>query len=144
MLAGCGPAAMLSVMAARSTPKTDSPPGADGRRRAPWGPLVILPLVAIIFGLFVWRMVPALGELRAASEMDVVTNNLRLFVSAGHQFLLEHPEVDAVSYPRLVEEDYLDTLEAVAGEDYSLLQINLESALVQVRLEDGRLVAYAF
>lgn len=107
--------------------------------------LVFLPLALIVAGLLVWRLLPAsLDQVRADSQEELVENNLRLFVAAAHQFMLDE-YVNEADYEDIVGPGKrLGYLDSVAGESYAELALDVNTKVVQVELGDGRVVAFEF
>lgn len=79
---------------------------------------------------------------RQAVEV-AIKNNLRQFASAAQMYLLENG-VSAVSYTKLVEEDYMQVMEPVNGESYEDLYLDMETSEIMVMDAGGTPHRYVF
>lgn len=81
--------------------------------------LVEIMIVVVIIGLLAVMAIPAFNKVRATSQKNVVTNNLRQIANAADQYFLETGNT-SVSVDDLVSNNYLKNVpQAVAGESYN-------------------------
>jgi len=94
--------------------------------------LVEIMIVVVIIGLLAAMAIPAFQKVRAASQQKTILNNLRQLNSAAQQYYLEHG-VATVTYGALVGPDqYIKTINVVAGENYSALEFNQGDANLSI------------
>ena len=103
--------------------------------------LVEIMIVVVIIGLLAAMAVPAFQQVRRNSQGKVVTNNLRQI--AGAQYILEKG-ADEVTYTQLIDGQYLNSVDSIAGEDYSLQTVTDEGAELSVTLSNGELISYSY
>jgi len=81
--------------------------------------LVEIMIVVVIIGLLAVMAIPAFQRVRATSQRNAVTNNLRQIANAADQYFLQNG-VTTVTYAQLVGTTLsIKSLQAVAGENYN-------------------------
>lgn len=105
--------------------------------------LVEIMIVVVIIGLLAAMAVPAFQQIRKSSQEKVVVNNLRQIAHAGAQYILGEGAVE-VTYDELLSNQYLNSIDAVAGEDYSLQTVTDVGGELSVTLAGGELVTFSY
>lgn len=98
---------------------------------------------AIPAGLVAAMAIPAYGKARETSQEKTIENNLRLFLSAGQQYMLDEGVAQATYTDLVGPGKYLEELNPVAGEDYTELVVLPDTTSLFVVTEDGRVVEYS-
>ena len=81
--------------------------------------LVEIMIVVVIIGLLAVMAIPAFNRVRATSQRNAVTNNLRQIANAADQYFLQQGTT-SVTYNELVGPTLsIKSLVPVAGEDYN-------------------------
>lgn len=105
--------------------------------------LVEIMIVVVIIGLLAAMAIPAFQKVRQTSQEKAITNNLRQFASAAQQYMLDEG-VSEVFYGSIVGSGlHIQTIQPVAGEDYTGLLINQTSTSLQITAGDIE-VTYLF
>lgn len=88
--------------------------------------------------------IPAFQNVRKTSQENAVRNNLRQIALAAQQKMLDEG-VDEVNVADLVGPDnYILSLDSVAGESYDDIVVGVETTEISVVLPDGRTIGYVF
>jgi type IV pilus assembly protein PilA len=94
--------------------------------------LVEIMIVVVIIGLLAAMAIPAFQKVRASSQQKAILNNLRQLNAAAQQYYLETGAA-TVEYASLVGADqYIKTIQTVAGEDYSALAFEQTDAELSI------------
>lgn len=105
--------------------------------------LVEIMIVVVIIGLLAAMAIPAFQKVRATSQDKAILNNLRQFASAAQQHMMETGDTLA-TYGEIVGSTlWLNTIEAVATEDYSGLQVGTTTTQLTIAGPNGT-VTYKF
>lgn len=107
--------------------------------------LVEIMIVVVIIGLLAAMAIPAFQKVRQSSQEKAVLNNLRQFASAAQQYMLEGGHSQA-AYANIVGTGlHINTIQSVAGEDYSGLTITQGDSSVSINAPGGDFtVTYTF
>ena len=105
--------------------------------------LVEIMIVVVIIGLLAAMAIPAFQKVRATSQNKAITNNLRQFAAAAQQYMLETGATSA-NYSAVVGDGkWLSTIEQVATEVYTGLQVTSQQSTITIAGPNGT-VTYTF
>lgn len=93
-------------------------------------------------GVLAAMAIPAFNKVRTQSREKAITNNLRQIASAGQQYILEEGVPEA-GYDKL-EGTYFNSIEPVAGENYTDLVVHEEGGTLEVTTASGETVSYPY
>lgn len=96
----------------------------------------------VVTGLLAAMAIPAFNKVREQSREKAIVNNLRQVASAGQQYILEEG-ASSVSYDKL-EGVYFPSINPVAGEDYTGLEVSEEGGTLTVTTAGGEEVSYTY
>jgi type II secretory pathway pseudopilin PulG len=100
-------------------------------------------IVVVLVGLLAALAIPTIHKARRASQDKTVVNNLRQFVAAGGQYMLNQGS-SQVGYNDLVGVgNFVNVIDQVADEDYLTLTIGTDTTRISVTV-NNRAVKYDF
>jgi len=105
--------------------------------------LVEIMIVVVIIGLLAAMAVPAFQKVRENSQSKAILNNLRQVASAGQQYLLEEGAT-VVTGASLITAEYLNTINALGTEDYTLLSVSSDGGTLSLLTPGGETVIYSY
>lgn len=105
--------------------------------------LVELLIVCVIVVLLIALAYPALDKVREKYQERAIVENLEEVAAKGLLYM-EEKSVQSVDVPTLSASGYLESLESVAGEDYSGLKVIQEGGHLSVSDENGNKVNFKY